>query len=161
MKDYGVATDSLRTPEQTETALFFSDIGIVPLQAALRDLVTRRHMDISDAARLFAAADMSIADAVGAIWDSKFHFGFWRPVTAIQLADDDENPETEGDADWLPLIVTPPYPDYASGLTGVIGALSRTLSRLLGDGRVDLNITSAAAGPPGSPLTGTTSSLPT
>jgi vanadium-dependent haloperoxidase-like protein len=151
--DYGVATDSLRTPEQTETAFFFSDIGIGPLQASLRDLVTRRHMDISDAARLFAAVDMSLADAIGAIWDSKFHFGFWRPVTAIQLADDDGNPETDGDADWLPLIATPPYPDYASGLSGVIGALSRTLSRLLGDGRVDLNITSAAAGLPGPPLT--------
>jgi hypothetical protein len=49
--------------------------------------------------------------------------------------------------------VTPPYPDYTSGLTTNIGALSRTLSRILGDGRVDLNITSVAAGLPGPPIT--------
>jgi hypothetical protein len=153
VRDYGAKMGSLRTAKQTETALFFSDIGIGPLQASLRDLVTRRDMDISDSARLFAAVDMSLADAVGASWDSKLHFGFWRPVTAIQLADDDGNPETVGVPDWQPLIITPPYPDYTSGLTTNIGALSRTLSRLLGDGRVDLNITSVAGGPPGQPLT--------
>jgi hypothetical protein len=153
VRDYGVKTDSLRSPAQTETALFFSDIAIGPLQASLRDLVTRRQMDISDSARLFGAVDMSLADAVVAVWDSKFRFGFWRPVTAIQLADDDGNPGTDGVPSWEPLIVTPPYPEYASGLTAVIGALSRTLSRLIGDGRVDLKITSVAAGLPGPPLT--------
>ena len=153
VRDYGVKTDSLRTPEQTETALFFSDIGIVPVQASLRDLVTRHELDISDSARLFAAVDMSLADASFVVWDSKFRFGFWRPITAIQLADDDGNPDTVGVPDWEPLLTTPPYPDYVSGLTGFMGALSSTLSRLLGDGRVDLNITSVAAGLPGLPLT--------
>jgi hypothetical protein len=153
VRDYGAKTGSLRTAKQTQTALFFSDIGVGPLQASLRDLVTRHEMDISDSARLFAAVDMSLADGTIAIWDSKFHFGFWRPITAIQLADDDGNPDTVGVPDWEPLITTPPYPDYPSGLSSVIGVVSRTLSLLLGDGRVDLNITSVAAGPPGSPLT--------
>jgi hypothetical protein len=152
VRDYGVKTGSLRTPEQTETALFFSDIGIVPFQVSLRDLVTRRHMNISDSARLFAAVDMSIADAIIASWDGKLHFGFWRPVTAIQLADDDGNPETNAVPNWESLVAAPPYPDYPSGLTPVVGAISRSLSRLLGHGRVDLNITSAAAGLPGPPL---------
>jgi hypothetical protein len=153
VRDYGRNTGSLRTPTQTETALFFSDIGVGPLQASLRDLVTRRSMNISDSARLFAAVDMSLADAIVASWDGKFHYGFWRPVTAIQLADDDGHPDTDAVQGWTPLVVTPPYPDYPSGLTPVVGALSRTLSRLLGDGRVDLNITSTAAGLPGPPLT--------
>jgi hypothetical protein len=153
VRDYGVKTGSLRTAKQTETALFFSDIGVGPVQGSLRDLVTRRRMDISDSARLFAAVDMSLADAVGVSWDSKLHFGFWRPVTAIQLANDDRNPETDAVPDWEPLVITPPYPEYSSGLTTNIGALSRTLSRLLGDGRVDLNITSVASGLPGLPLT--------
>jgi hypothetical protein len=153
VRDYGVKTGSLRTPMQTETALFFSDIPIGPLQASLRDLVTRRQMDISDSARLFAAVDMSIADAISVSWDSKLHFGFWRPVTAIQLADDDGNPETDAVPNWESLVVAPPYPEYASALTSNIGALSQTLSRLLGRGRVDLNITSAAAGLPGPPIT--------
>ena len=146
VRDYGVKTDSLRSAAQTETALFFSDIAVGPLQASLRELVTRRELDISDSARLFAAVDMSVADATGAVWDSKFFYGWWRPITAIQLADDDGNPATAGVPGWEPLIATPPYPDWPSGLCGVIGAITTTLSRLNADGRVDLNITSAAAG---------------
>jgi hypothetical protein len=146
VKRLGSLTDSHRTPSQTKTALFFSDIGAGPVQAALRDLVTRRQMNISDSARLFAAAEVSLADAIGAVWDSKFHFGFWRPITAIQLAKHDRNPDTRADPDWVPLITTPPYPDYASGLSAVMGALSRSLTRVLGTNRIDLYITSAAAG---------------
>jgi hypothetical protein len=146
VKRLGSLTGSQRTPAQTQTALFFSDIGVGPLQAALRDLVTRRQMTISDSARVFAAVDMSIADGSIAIWDSKFHYGFWRPITAIQLAKHDRNPDTRADPDWLPLIVTPPYPEYASGLTSVMGAASRALTRVLGTPRIDLYITSAAAG---------------
>jgi hypothetical protein len=146
VKTLGSKTGSQRTPQQTETALFFSDIAIVPLQTALRDLVTRHELDISDSARLFAAVDMSAADGIGVSWDSKLHFGYWRPITAIQLADDDGNPATIADPAWEPLIVTPPYPDYTSGLTTVVGAASRALTRVLGTGRIDLTITSAAAG---------------
>jgi hypothetical protein len=144
VRDYGVATGSLRSAEQTETALFFSDTGVGPLQAALRDRATRHGLDITDSARMFAAVDLSLADAIGASWDAKLHYGWWRPVTAIQLADDDGNPDTAGVANWTPFIVTPPYPDYPSGLNPVVAAASTVLTLL--DGRVDLNITSVAAG---------------
>ena len=146
VKELGSLEGSQRTPEQTETALFFSDIGVGPLQAALRDLVTRREMNISDAARLFAATDLSIADGVVSSWDSKLHFGFWRPQTAIHRARRDDNPHTAASADWMPLIPTPPYPDYTSGLSAVIGSASRALAGVLGTNRIDLRITSAAAG---------------
>jgi hypothetical protein len=146
VRDYGVKTGSLRSDAQTQTALFFSDIAIGPIQAGLRDLVTRRGLDISASARLFAAVDASIADSVIAVWDAKFLYGWWRPITAIQLADDDGNLETTGVPGWEPLIVTPPYPDWPSGLTGGIAAVSTALSRLNPDGRVDLNITSVNAG---------------
>ena len=122
----------ITTDHQTETALFFSDIGVGPFQAGLRDLVTRRpHMGISDAARLFAAVDMSIADAVGVAWDSKYHFGFWRPITAIELAKSDGNPNTATKTGWTPLITTPPYAEYTSGLNAVMVRHS-ALARVLG-----------------------------
>ncbi len=127
------------------TALFFSDIGIVPMQAALRDLVTRRGLNISDSARLFAAVEMGMADTAGAVWDAKFTYGWWRPITAILLAEDDGNDATAGVPGWESLLVTPPYPDWTSGLCGNIGVLSTTLSRLNADGDVDLRITSTAA----------------
>jgi hypothetical protein len=50
-------------------------------------------------------------------------------------------------------LVTPPYPDWPSGLCGNIGTLSTTLARLNTDGKLDLNITSTAAGMGGPPVT--------
>ena len=146
VRDYGSKTSSMRTLEQTNLALFVNDIPVIPIQAALRDLVDRRDLDISASARLFAAVDMSIADAITATWDGKFAYGWWRPITAIREADTDGNPLTAGVPGWEPLINTPPYPDWPSGLSGVVGAISATLSRLNADGRVDLTITSPATG---------------
>ena len=110
VKALGRLTDSTRTDDQTLTALFFSDTGVGGLQAALRDLADRRGMDISDSARLFAVANVAACDAFVAAWDAKFHYGFWRPITAIQLADTDGNPSTEQDTEWTSLIPAPPLP---------------------------------------------------
>jgi hypothetical protein len=153
VKELGSKTSATRTPPQKETALFFSDIAIGPMQAALRDLALRHELDISDSARLFAAADLSASDSGIAAWDGKFHYGWWRPITAIRLADDDDNDDTVADTGWESLINTPPYPDYPSGLCNLMGAVGRTLTRILGTTNIDLYITSVAAGTPGSPLT--------
>jgi hypothetical protein len=142
VKSVGAANSTTRTQAQTETALFISGVPAAPLQAGLRDLATRRRLDISDSARLFAAAEVSIADSLAAAWDAKYLYGFWRPITAIRLADDDGNAETVGDPAWTSLIATPPYPDYTSGLTAVTGAVTETLTRLYGTDRIDLVLTS-------------------
>ena len=67
------------------------------------------------------------------VWDSKYHYGFWRPITAIELAGTDANPDTavKPGGGWLPLITTPPYPDYTSGLNGIIGAGTRAMARVI------------------------------
>jgi len=145
VKALGSATSTQRTPEQTQTARFFSDTGVGGLQASLRDLVIRHGMSISEAARLMAAADVSVADAVISTWDAKFHYGFWRPVTAIRLADTDGNAATSPDGAWTSFIPTPPYPDYTSGLNAFVGATSRAVARVLHTDRIDMFITSAAA----------------
>jgi hypothetical protein len=142
VKAFGSKEGSSRTPLQTETALWAASSVPGPLHGALRDLTARREMDISDRARLFAAVSMSIADAIIACWDSKVHFGFWRPITAIQLADEDGNSATTADPNFEPLIPTPPYPDYTSGYNNVIGSATRALTRVLGTDRIDLTISS-------------------
>jgi hypothetical protein len=103
-------------------------------------------MDISDSARLFAAVNLSVGDASRVTWDAKFHYGLWRPITAIQLAGEDGNPATEADPAWEPLIVNPPYPDYTSGLNSVTSSATRALARVLGTDRIDLYITAPVAG---------------
>ena len=88
-----------------------------------------RHLDIVDAARMFAAADMSIADAIISVWHAKYVYGFWRPITAINLADTDGNPATTADPSWVPLLTTPAYPDYPSGYNGLTGAPPAALAK--------------------------------
>jgi hypothetical protein len=83
---------------------FFSGNAVVQFNAALRDQMNVRHPDIVDAARMFAAVDMSEADAIISVWHAKYLYGFWRPITAIQLADTDGNPKTIADQNWTPLL---------------------------------------------------------
>jgi hypothetical protein len=146
VRDYGVKTGSLRTQAMTNDALFFFDTAIGPLQASIRDLVTRRGLDISDSARMFAAVDLGIADAIGTVWHAKHVYGWWRPITAIREADNDGDPQTAGVPGWEPFIVTPPYPEWPSGLNVVMATASAAVTRLNGDGRLDLTITSPGSG---------------
>jgi hypothetical protein len=142
--DFGSATGSARTPEQTENAMFWTDNVPVQLQASVRDLVTRRGLDIVRSARTFAVLNASGADAAISCWRAKFDFAFWRPITAIQLADTDDNPATVADPTWAPLIVSPPYPEYPSGHACLVGAYAGGLSALFGARHIDLDVSSAA-----------------
>jgi hypothetical protein len=145
VKALGSATSTVRRAAQTSTALFFSGNAAVQFNAALRDQMTVRHLDIVDAARLFAAVDMSEADAIISVWHAKYLYGFWRPITAIQRADTDGNPATIADPTWTPLLTTPPYPDYVSGYSGLTGAFTRALADVLDTRQLELTLISTAA----------------
>jgi hypothetical protein len=146
VKALGSLTSTERTAEQTATALFFSGNANVQFQAALRDQVTVRHLDIVDAARMFAAADMTTADAIISVWHAKYVHGYWRPITAINLADTDGNPATDLDRTWVPMIPTPPYPEYPSGYTAFASAESRSLANLFHTRHLQLTLISTAVG---------------
>jgi hypothetical protein len=144
VKKYGSATSAARNPAQTATAVFFSGNAVVQYNAALRDQVTVRHLGIVRAARMFAAVDMTVADTIISVWHSKYLYGFWRPVTAINLADTDGNPATTADPSWAPLLATPPYPDYVSGYSAYTAAFSAALEALFGTHHLRLTLTSTA-----------------
>jgi hypothetical protein len=130
VRAFGSHDSTARTAAQTTTALFFSGSALVQYNAALRDQVTVRHLDIVDAARMFAAIDMSVADAEISVWHAKYTYGFWRPVTAINLGDTDGNPATVPDANWVPLLTTPPYPEYPSGYNAFNSTLTHGLENM-------------------------------
>jgi hypothetical protein len=115
VKADGAADSTTRTPAQTDTARFFSDNLVVQYQASLRDLAARHRLDITESTRLFAILNMTSADALIACWRGKYEFPFWRPSTAIQLADTDNNPATTGDPTWTPLVVNPPTRTIQAG----------------------------------------------
>ncbi|MDT4974499.1 MAG: hypothetical protein QOG98_257 [Pseudonocardiales bacterium] len=144
VKAYGSAGSALRTAHQTATALFFSGNAAAQFTATLADQALERGLDIVDTARMFAAVSMSVSDSLITVWQAKLFYGEWRPITAIQLADTDGNPATAPDPGWLPLLTTPPYPDYPSGYVVVAAAATRALERLFGTHDLDLTLISTA-----------------
>jgi hypothetical protein len=144
VKALGSLNSTQRTIEQTETAKFYSGNGLVQFNTALRDQVSVRKLDIVDAARMFAAVNMSLADGIISIWHAKYLYSFWRPITAIQLAETDGNPETAADPGWQPMLATPPYPDYVSGYSGLIGAFTRALGETFHTSQLQLTFISTA-----------------
>jgi hypothetical protein len=140
--------NSTRTTEQTDLAKFWNSNFLVLWNRALRDIVGLHVPDISDSARLFALADLAMGDAGITAWDSKFHFVFWRPLTAIQEGDNDGNPETAGDPNWQPMINTPNYPDYTSGANNVTGAITRVLALFFGTNEKTFTVTTTNATAP-------------
>ena len=97
-----------------------------------RDVALAFGIDLVQTARLFTLLNVVSHDGLQTSWTSKFDYGLWRPVTAIPRADEDGNLFTNPDPDWLPLLVTPPYPTYA-GNAATIGAASATvLARFFG-----------------------------
>jgi hypothetical protein len=94
---------------------------------------SRHHSSTLENARLFAQLNLAIADAAIGCWDAKYTFVFWRPVTAIPLADTDGNPATIADPAWMPLFATPAHPEYPSGHSCVSGAAGAVLSDLFGE----------------------------
>ncbi|QLE56855.1 Ig-like domain-containing protein [Nostoc sp. TCL26-01] len=151
VKDLGKKNSTTRTAEQTQIALFWADGGgtFTPpghWNQIAQNVVASKGNSLVDNARIFALLDISIADAGIAAWDAKYHYNFWRPITAIQKGDTDGNPNTIADPNWTPLITTPPFPDYISGHSTFSGAATTILTALLGD---NVNFTVNSLGLPG------------
>jgi hypothetical protein len=126
----GRITNSARTQEQTDLALFYSDNFLALWERTLRGLAIT---DVGINARMFALANMAAADSVITAWDNKRYWNYWRPLTAILEGENDGNPDTKGDPTWRPYLPTPPYPDYTSGANNVTGSITRILALLFGD----------------------------
>jgi PAP2 superfamily len=127
IKAVGSLTSTTRTPEQTEIGYFWADSGPILWQNALRYISSNYLNDIGDSARMYALAEVSLADAQIACWESKYFYNFWRPITAVRLGDQDGNPTTDVDPDWQPLINTPNFPEYPSGHASTSGAITHVL----------------------------------
>ena len=115
---------------------------------ALRAIASPR-LGVGDSARLFALASLARADAIIAIWDSKYYYNFWRPSAAIPAGDQDGNEKTTGDGSWLPYFTAigqgePPYPDYVSGANGLTAALTGIVRLFFGTDELAFSIRNPA-----------------
>ena len=149
-KSMGSATSKLRTPDQTVASWFWaSSTASYIWNTVALNLIDHDERDWDDDhggrwhgkhdgsllsnARFLARLQLAMADAAIGCWEAKYSYVFWRPVTAIALADTDNNAATEKDAAWVPLFATPAHPEYPSGHSCLSGAATGILAERFGD----------------------------
>jgi hypothetical protein len=138
VRSLGGATSTARTADQTQIAQFWADgqgsytppghWNLIAQQVALSS-----GDSLSANVRLFAQLNVALADAGIATWDAKYTYGLWRPIDAIQNADQDNNPATQVDTTWTPLLITPSFPEYVSGHSTFSMAAAQILAATFGD----------------------------
>ena len=146
-KEYGgdgIHTTTLRTQEQTDIAWFWQGAD---LHGGLVSLAIDHGLSVRDAARFFAMVYTSAADANIAGYEAKYHFRSWRPRSAIPHADADDNPDTQADAGWKPLISVN-HPEYPSAHLFSTGAIADSIARFFGTRKITWTLTADKAAVP-------------
>jgi uncharacterized protein (TIGR03118 family) len=147
VKDFGRVDSTVRTPQETEIARFWEAKAGTPQIAGYwneiaQDAATSQGNTLDQDARLFAELNVALADETIAFFDAKYTYNRWRPVTAIQLADQDGNPDTVADPNWLPLLNTANHPSWVSAHGGISGAAAATLANFFGTDNINFSLTS-------------------
>lgn len=147
VKAIGGVGSLLRTTYQSETAVFWSDFSYTAMPPGhwheIAATISRdRGTSLADNARLFALLSLAHADAGIICWEAKYRYNFWRPVTAIQRADEDGNPATEPDPSWDHYLVSPPFPDHTSGHSTFSAAGAEVLTQFYGTDAITFTATS-------------------
>jgi hypothetical protein len=132
MKDVGEKNSTTRTPRQTENARFWLTSIPRSNQPLARQVAIKKDMSIVDSARFMALVTMAQMDAAIAVFDAKYHYTFWRPITAIRNGDIDGNPATERVATWQPIDITPMHPEYPCAHCILSGAEAGAIAAILG-----------------------------
>jgi hypothetical protein len=142
VKSLGLITSATRTPDQTQIGKFWNG-NIQDFWNEIAQTAALEHqLGIVRSAHLFALLNISMADTVIAFFEAKYNYDVWRPVTAIQMAGSDNNPQTEPDTTWIPLSTkTAPDPSYPGAHSAVSTAAGLVLRSNLGD-QINLDVTS-------------------
>jgi hypothetical protein len=152
IKEYGGVTSSKRTLEQSNTAKFELANVVRQYNGVAREIAAARSLDLLETARLSAMVNLVGADALGSALYAKYHYLFWRPVTAIDPTAvtedgfgpvpgyDDGNPATAEQTGWRPLLTTPNHPEYPAAHGVVTSAMAEVFSTFLGTNQINLDI---------------------
>jgi hypothetical protein len=157
IKAVGAKNSATRTPEQTAIAKFWEATQPVVYWPVARSVATTPGREVTDNARLFAVAAMAMDDALVAVFDAKYTYNLWRPITAIRNGDLDGNNATERDPSWTPFIDTPMHPEYPCAHCIVSASLGAVLQAEIGSGPTPkLSSVSSTAGGAGRAWTSVT-----
>jgi len=145
VKDLGGTKSTSRTADETDIARFWIITGPQISDPIARQLASAPGRSLIQNARLFALLEMAVADAYIAVFDAKYNFNFWRPITAIRNGDIDGNDATTRDPDWEPVIDTPPHPEYPCAHCIASATARAVLESEFGAGPHALSMTSPTA----------------
>lgn len=141
VREGGLVNSSSRPSDRTDVAKIYAALLVVNLYNPIaRDLSKAQGKTLSENARLFALLAMAGADGLISSMESKFHYNFWRPVTAIRSAGSDGNAKTDAVPTWASLVTTPPYPSYPSNHASAAGASLAVLEDVFGKWGHDINV---------------------
>lgn len=144
IKAYGTLNGSLRTSEQTRTGQFYAENPGAQYARNVRGIAAAYQLSVADSARFFAQLFVTSADSLITVFNSKYYYNFWRPMTAIRAADTDDNPNTDPDPAWLPLVSTPCHPEYPAAHGAGTGGLAHAIEQFFGTKRVEFTLTSTS-----------------
>jgi hypothetical protein len=143
VKQVGALDSTTRTAEQTTAARFWGENPVAQAHGGFRFFIGEHQLDIVEAARFMAMATVTQADAAIACFEAKYHYAYWRPITAIRAGDTDGNSKTIGDPSWTPLLpATPNHPEYPSAHSCLTPASAVVVSRFLGTEEIKYTIPS-------------------
>jgi len=145
IREIGSRNSSKRTAEQTNIGRFWFQTGPRTYNPIVKQIAMARKMDVVDCARLFALSSIAGVDAFIAVFDAKYTYNLWRPVTAIRNADLTSNAATPREESWMPLGVTPMHPEYPCAHCIVAAAISTVLQSVAGDEVDAISLTSPTA----------------
>jgi hypothetical protein len=145
IREIGSRNSSKRTAEQTNIGRFWFQTGPRTYNPIVKQIAMGRKMDVVDCARLFALSSIAGVDAFIAVFDAKYTYNLWRPVTAIRNADLTSNAATPREESWTPLGVTPMHPEYPCAHCIVAAAISTVLQTVAGDEVDAISLTSPTA----------------
>jgi hypothetical protein len=153
VKAYGGKNSELRSEDQTHFAHWWAEFAEHGWNRIGRIVAKEENLTVYETARLFALINMDIYDIYLASLESKYHYDTWRPITAIQNAATDGNPDTKPDPDWEPEMLTPPWPEYPSAHASVAAGGAEVVTHVLGSPEVAFTMESVSAQPEGSTRT--------
>jgi len=136
IKDLGAKNSTTRTPRQTEDAQFWFSAGPTIYQPIPRQIVISKNMSVVDSAHFMAVVATAKTDAYIAVFNAKYKYEFWRPITAIRNGDIDGNADTIHDPAWIPLIDKPMHPEYPCAHCITAAAVATVLKSEFGSGPI-------------------------
>jgi hypothetical protein len=126
----GGKASTARTPDQTKIAMFWGELSLFrTFNEVARNFISARNDDLWESNRTLTLLNVAMADSYVAVFDAKYHYQFWRPTMAIRWADGNEKPTSDP---WLPLLPTPPFPEYPSGHAAACGSAQIILESAFG-----------------------------